>query len=130
MTVRSSSESRDPRPGPEASRRTSLRVVNDFPTKIADFLESMTEKVRSMTVDRMARVLTFIALGLVATALVGTAIIFFLVGLMRIVGELVHKVCDCELSTEIGYAIVGGLFLVAGALFWSKRTRRPNEESS
>jgi hypothetical protein len=104
--------------------------VEDFPTKIADFLESMTERVRAMTVDRAARVLTMIALGLVVATLGGLALVFFLVGLMRIAGELVHKVCDCELSMEIAYAVVGGLFLIAGAFLWSKRTNRPPEEAS
>lgn len=102
--------------------------MEDFPTKIAGILESTTEKVRAMTVDRVARVLTIIALGLVAAMLGSLAFVFFLVGLMRIVGELMHKACGCELSMEIGYAIVGGLFLAAGAFLWSKRTTRPPEE--
>jgi hypothetical protein len=105
--------------------------VEDFPTRIADFLEQMTEKVRSMTVDRVARIFTFIALGLVAAMLVSLAVVFLLVGLMRIAGELVRKVYDGSLSMEIAYAIVGGLFLAAGALLWSKRTKpTPPEETT
>jgi len=103
--------------------------VEDFPAKIAGFLEEMTERVRSMTVDRAARILTVLALGLLLTTLGGLALVYFLVGLMRIVGELVHKVCDCELYMEIAYAIVGGLFLAVGAFLWSKRTTRPTEEA-
>jgi hypothetical protein len=105
--------------------------VEDFPTRIADLLERITDKIRSMTVDRVARILTFIALGLVATVLVGLAFVFFLVGLMRIAGELVRKVCDCTLAMEIAYAIVGGLFLAFGAFLWSKRTKStPPEEAT
>jgi hypothetical protein len=104
--------------------------VEDFPTKIADYLESTTERVRALTVDRAARVLTILALGLLVATLGGLAFIYFLVGLMRIAGELVRKVCDCELSMEIAYAIVGGLFLAVGAFLWSKRTARPTEEAS
>lgn len=90
----------------------------------------MTDKARAMTVDRVARVLTIMALGLVVAMLGGLAFIFFLVGLMRIVGELIHKASGWELSMEIAYAVVGGLFLGAGAFLWSKRTNRPPEEAS
>lgn len=103
--------------------------MEDFPTKIADFLESTTARIRSLTVDRAARALTVMALGLLIVTLGGLALVFFLVGLMRIVGELVHKVCDCELAMEIAYAIVGGIFLAAGAFVWSRRTARPTEEA-
>ena len=44
--------------------------MDDFPVKIADFLESITERIRSMTVDRVAKVLTYLALRLVAMTLV------------------------------------------------------------
>lgn len=104
--------------------------MEDFPTKIAGFLESTTARVRAMTVEPVARVLTIVALGFVVATLGGLALIFFLVGLMRIVGELIHKACDCELSMEIAYAVVGGVFLAAGAFLWSKRTIRPPEEAS
>lgn len=105
--------------------------MEDFPTRIADYLEQITDKIRSMSVDRAARVLTFVALGLVGAMLVSLAFVFLLVGLMRIAGELVRKVYDGSLSMEIAYAIVGGLFLAAGALLWTKRTKSsPPEETA
>lgn len=98
--------------------------MDDFPTRIADLLESVATRIRALTVDKVARVITFVTLGFVALILVVMAFIFFLVGLFRIVEELVFKVCDCGGAMEITYGIVGGLFLLIGALLWSRRTQK------
>lgn len=101
-----------------------------FPTRIADFLEAVATRIRAMTVDRVARAITFVTLGLVALTLVTSAFVFFLVGFFRIAGELTRKACDCTRYMEITYAIAGGVFLALGALLWSKRMRKPSEEES
>lgn len=98
--------------------------MDDFPTKIADFLEAATDRIRKLTVDRVAKILTYIALGLVALTLVSMALLFLFVGLFRVLGELTNKVCDCTSYMEITYAIVGGLFLLIGALLWSRRIEK------
>lgn len=95
--------------------------MDDFPTRIADLLESVTTRIRSMTIDPVARVITWVTLGLVALVLVGASLTFLLVGIFRMVGELVRKACDCTSYMEITYAVVGGVFLVIGALIWSRR---------
>ena len=95
--------------------------MDDFPTRIVDLLESVTNRIRSMTVDPIARVITWVTLGLVALVLVGAALTFLLVGVFRIIGELVRKGCDCTSYMEITYAAVGGVFLLVGALIWRKR---------
>jgi hypothetical protein len=96
----------------------------DFPARIADLLEAVATRIRALTVDRVARVITFITLGMVALTLIGLAFIFFLVGLFRIADELLRKACDCGYSMELAYALVGGLFLLFGALMWRKRIVR------
>ncbi|MBI5156919.1 MAG: hypothetical protein HZA58_02765 [Acidimicrobiia bacterium] len=101
--------------------------TEDFPIKVAGLLEAVATRIRAMTVDRVARVIKFVTLGLVALTLVGLAFIFFLVGLFRIADELLRKACDCGYSMELAYAIVGGLFLVFGALLWRKRISRGAE---
>lgn len=100
--------------------------MEDFPTRVADLLEAVATRIRALTVDRVARAITFVTLGMVALVLVAMAFIFFLVGLFRIAEELIFKVCDCGSAMEISYAVIGGLFLVFGALLWSRRTT--NEE--
>ncbi len=105
-------------------------IVDDFSTRIPDMLESATGKVRSLTVDRAAKIISILALGLVALTLVSFALVFLLVGILRILGEVTHKICDCSGYMEIAYAILGGLFLIAGAFLWSKRTATPGEEAT
>ena len=107
-----------------------LDSVEDFPTRIADFLESIATRIREMTVDRVAQVIKFVTLGCLGTMLVMVAGVFFLVGLFRIVEELIFKACDCSQAMEISYAVVGGLFLLFGALLWSRRNRGTTEEST
>lgn len=102
--------------------------MEDFPTRIADLLESVATRIRALTVDKVARVITFVTLGFVALVLVMMAFGFFLVGIFRIVEELVFKACDCQAAMEISYASVGGLFLLVGALLWSRRTKNEDSE--
>jgi len=102
--------------------------VEDFPTRVADFLESLATRVRELTVDRLARVIKFVTLGLVAVTLVTISFIFLLVGLFRILEELIFKACDCSQAMEISYGIIGGLFVLVGVFLWSRRTRTKTEE--
>lgn len=95
--------------------------MDDFAQRIPDLLERLTGKIRSMTVDPAAKVLTILAAGLIAGMLVTFALIFFFIGLFRILGELVNM--------EVAYAIVGGLFLLLGLLLWSKRHTKDAEET-
>ncbi len=101
--------------------------MEDFPSRIADFLEALATRIRSLTVDRIARVITFVTLGCLGTVMVVVAAGFVLIGIFRIVEELVFKACDCSQAMEISYAVVGGLFLLIGALLWRNRSRAPTD---
>jgi hypothetical protein len=96
--------------------------VEDFTKRIPDLLERLTGKIRSITVEPAAKVLTIMAAALIAGALVTFALIFFFIGLFRILGELVNDM-------ELAYAIVGGIFLILGALLWSRRIAKDTEET-
>jgi hypothetical protein len=103
--------------------------VDDFSQRIPDMLESATQRVRSLTVDRVARILKIMALGMVITVLVALALIFLFVGLARIVNGLIAHACsDCSWSMPVAYAALGGLFLLFGALLWSARIKRKDPE--
>lgn len=95
--------------------------MDDFPTRLADFLESTALRVRTLTVDRVAYWSKLGALGIIAGTLGFVAIIFLLIGIFRLL-----------VSTGIGvtttYAIFAGLFAAVGLFFWIKRTRPPKDE--
>lgn len=88
--------------------------MDDFPTKIADFLEATATRIRSLTVDRVRGFLKWTALAIVLAVLVLLAMIFLVVGLFRIVGELI--------GVRTAYAAFGGLFVLVGAFLWRKRS--------
>ncbi len=90
---------------------------DDFPSKIAEGLETLALRIRGVTVDKAETAAKWAALGLALFVLGLLALTLLLVGLLRILGE--------ALGTEVAYAILGGLFLVAALLLWSQR--RPKE---
>jgi hypothetical protein len=93
--------------------------MNDFPTQIADLLENLAERIRSMTVDRVARWAKWAGVGIVALMLGLVLAIFVVVGLVRLLEGLV--------GMQWAYTIIGGLFIVAGVFLW--RLRLPREAS-
>ena len=94
--------------------------MDDFPAKIADLLESVATRVRSMTVDRVAGIAKWTAVGVVLMVMASLIALFLLFGLFRLIGELI--------GFELTYAILGGLFVIAGMFLWSKRIPKPVEE--
>ena len=89
----------------------------DFPTKIADAIESAAGKARSVTVDKAEAIGKWVAAGPILGMLAILAVIFLLIGVSRLLGELV--------GTEIAYAIIGGLLGIGALLVW--RMRDPKE---
>ncbi|MEA2001649.1 MAG: hypothetical protein U9N84_07170 [Actinomycetota bacterium] len=90
--------------------------MNDFPTQIADLLENLAERVRSMTVDRVAGWAIWAAVGIVAVFLGLVLAIFLVVGLVRLLEGFV--------GMQWAYTIIGGLFVVVGMFLWRLRLPR------
>ncbi len=93
--------------------------MDDYPTKIADFLESTAHRVRSLSVDRMRNVALWAAVGMVLTMLGLVLLVFLIVGLFRLLAGL--------MSVELAYTVLGGLFLLIGAFLWSRRIPKTTE---
>ena len=93
--------------------------MNDMATRFADFLETIATKIRSLTVDRLARVIRIATAGLVAAVLVAIALVYLIVAVFRAV--------SVPLTVEGAYAAFGGLFLIAGVFVWLKR--KPKEDN-
>ena len=94
--------------------------MDDFPTKIADFLEDTARRIRAMTVDRVRNVAKWTALGLVLLVIAFLVVLFLLIALFRVLGELI--------GMEATYAVIGGLFLLVGAFLWRKRLPKQTPE--
>ena len=90
----------------------------DYPTKIADFLETTAKQIRSLTIGRIAPAVTWVALGLVIAVAAFLAVFWLLVSLFRALGNLIGQ--------EWAYALVGGILVVVGVLLWVRRY--PKEE--
>ncbi len=94
--------------------------MDDFPVKLADMLESVAGKARALTVDRVAQWTKMLALGMVAATLGLLAVLFLIIGLFRLLSSVI--------GVTTSYAVLGGIFLVAGAFLWIMRTKPPKED--
>lgn len=90
--------------------------MNDYPTQIADLLESLANRVRSLTVDRAAGWARWTGVGIFAALLGLVLAIFLTIGLVRLLGGLV--------GMTWAYTILGGLFVVIGMFLWRFRIPR------
>ena len=89
--------------------------MEDFPVKLAAFLESTATKVRSLTVDRAAKAIRLTTLGLIAAAFGLMAVVFLF---LTIYGAL-----EIPLGAWGAYGVLAGLFVIAGGLLWAKRNK-------
>jgi type III secretory pathway component EscS len=96
------------------------RPRNDYPAKIADFLEQTATRIRSVTVERASVAITWTALGLVLATIAVLAVIWLLIGFFRALGTLMDQ--------ELAYAVVGGILLLIGVFLWMKRF--PKDETT
>lgn len=89
--------------------------MDDFPTRFADFLESIAKRVRALTTDRVAKWIRVSSLGLVAATLGMMAVVFLL---LTIYGALA-----IPLGPDGAFGVLGAIVLVAGVVLWSKRSK-------
>ncbi len=88
----------------------------DWTTDLLDRLDHYIDVVRSNTTDRLVGIARLLIFGLIA-AIVGTmAGIVALIALVRILDVILPR------EVWLPYVVLGGVFLVAGLFFWSKRT--------
>ena len=95
--------------------------MDDFPVKIADLLESVATRIRSLTVERVAGWARWTAIGFVLALLGLLMAIFTIVAVFRLLAGLV--------TVEGAYGIFGGLFVVAGIFLWTQRLPKTEDEA-
>ncbi len=89
--------------------------MDDFPTRFADFLESIATRIRALTTDRVARWIRLSSLGLVALTLGMVAVLFLLL--------TVYGALAIPLGPDGAFGVLGAGALVAGIVLWSKRSK-------
>lgn len=88
--------------------------MEDYATKFAELLEQVATKIRSVTVDRVARGIRLTGLGILAVTLGFTAVLFLL---FAIFGAL-----EIPLTTAGAFALIGALLIGLGTYLWIKKT--------
>jgi hypothetical protein len=89
--------------------------VENLPARLADFLESIAQRVRALTVDRVGRWIRFSALGLVILTLGIMALVFLL---LTIYGAL-----EIPLGPDGAFGVLGGILLIAGGWLWWRKAK-------
>ena len=87
--------------------------MDQLASSFADLLESAAKKARSLTVDRAQYGLRVVTFALVAVTLVGISVTLLVRSGFHLLAAFV--------GVTAAYAIFGGLFVLAGALVWSRR---------
>jgi len=88
--------------------------MEDYAAKFAELLEQVATRIRSVTVDRVARGIRLTGLGILAFTLGFTAVLFLL---YAIFGAL-----EIPLTTAGALALIGALLLGLGTYLWINRT--------
>ncbi len=89
--------------------------MEDFAARFADFLEQFATKIRGLTVDRAEKAVRIVALSIPAAVLALVAVVFLFM--------TIHSALAIPLTQSGAYAVEAGLFGLAGAFLWWKRTR-------
>lgn len=87
----------------------------DWTTDLLDRLDHLIGVVRSNTSDRLVRVAKLLVYGLVAAVMGITALVLFVIFLVRFLDWLLPR------GVWLPDVILGGLFVLAGMFCWSKR---------
>ncbi|HSO49517.1 MAG TPA: hypothetical protein VLS86_03140 [Acidimicrobiia bacterium] len=88
--------------------------MEEYAARFAEFLEQIAIRIRSLTVDRVARGIRLTGLGILAATQGLTALLFLL---LTIFGAL-----EIPLTTAGAFAVVGALLIGVGSYLWMKRT--------
>ena len=108
---------------PPGGPRPVAGSAHDWTIDVADKIEAAVGAVRDRTTVPITRVVRGLVFGLVAGTLGIVALVFGIIGLTRLI-EVYLPIEPYSARVWGTYAVLGAIFLVIGAFFWSKRTVR------
>ena len=88
----------------------------DWAVQAADTVERLVGTVSEKTTGPLTTIARALVFGLLAAILGVAVVVLFVILLVRVL--------DIWLKIWAAYAILGGIFTVAGLLLWSQRSRR------
>ncbi|MGF1617114.1 MAG: hypothetical protein ACFCU2_04815 [Acidimicrobiia bacterium] len=88
--------------------------MEQLAAQFADLVEAVANKVRSLTVDRVAKGIRLTGLGILAATLGFTALLFLF---WAIFGAL-----EIPLTTAGAFGVLAAVLIGGGVAIWSKRT--------
>jgi hypothetical protein len=88
--------------------------MEELAAKFADFVESLAQKIRELTVDRVARGIRLTGLGILAVTLGFSSVLFLI---LTIFGAL-----EIPLTTAGAYGVLAVMLMGSGLYLWMKRT--------
>ena len=94
--------------------------MHEYAARFADLLEQVALKVRSLTVDRVARIIKLTGLGILTASLALTTLVFLL---WAVFGAL-----EIPLTTAGAFGVYAALLIGAGAYLWFTRSDEASEE--
>lgn len=93
-------------------------LTGDWPAQAADAVVDLVGTVRERAVDPLLKVARAIVYGLLITVVAVTAVVLVVI--------LAIRMLDAYLPGEVwsAYLLLGGVFILAGFICWSRRTAR------
>jgi amino acid transporter len=93
--------------------------MSDWTTEAVDTVERVVGAVRDKTVEPAQRVTRALVFGLLTS--------FFIFTALLLVSIAVFRALDVYLPGGVwaAYLVMGGIFVIAGALLWTRRSARP-----
>ena len=89
----------------------------DWAKQIVDTLDSVIGAVRSKTSDKAVGIVKVIVYALLAAGIGTSVMLLITIGFVRVVDILLPG------AVWSAYLLLGGIFFVVGALFWSRRSK-------
>ena len=93
--------------------------MEELPRRLAELLETVATRVRSMTVDRIARGVTMASLALPLLVLGLLSVVFLFM--------TIHAALAIPLTDAGAFGVMAGLFALGGMFAWRKRTSTPED---
>lgn len=91
----------------------------DWPSQVADRIESTVDFVRHRAVRPATTVARAAVYGILAMVLTAAVVVLLTIGIVRLLDDYAFPG-----RIWATYALVGGIFVLAGALLWARRSSR------